>query len=813
MSDIANLRPTSDAAGGTFSLGQGAWTRAGGRVAGACYSGCDEGSLDEADSGYALARTSDTSYNSGRFEFYLGAPPTGVAISSLSIKAYCRISSAGPNFFVESPRMKGFVNVGGTRYYQSGPSYVTVSNHTNRNTTPVDAGTGVLFTVGTWATNPVTSAAWTLSDLAAGVFIAGLEAGGVAEGQAGNGIPHANGGSTAQFDLLQFWVELTTTPSETFVTPIRLGASAVLRWLGRPLRVVEFKAPVEYSELAPGSTVYVTHPWYPTEDGLGAGVLSWQRRPLKVLQVSDMVDPPEVRVRAIDLRDRACTFWSPWRTDLGADTVNWSGIARFDQGGGYTFARTSADWIERPTDRLYVSISANQPRITPWGLLIQGGSYSGYSSDNGENDSVVLDNTFARGTGGHDTTVTTGSTTAFTSWTASVAGGGALKVWKDSRYRFDDATTYARHAKLSFGAAYGTDYAYLSQALSSFPNVNFRARVLFSLEGSADPLQTSMILRRTLGGTANDWTTSGWSASLAWRKFVNGQTSTGGAGKTSFFKSGNHYEYWSDEIPFGTGATPILTPFAALHQENNSTLYLHQVLVVHTGTATAQAKRVIRREVDVTQGSVVTGAADVLDLNNDASYRIVEADHGTLAVVFTPRWGHEDLDDGADKYLLTIVHDSTNNDREELFYHRTNSTTGVLYFRRVYGGASIAEAQYALSGSNLASYLTSMKVAARWTGSAGELGLTVRSLDVFLNGVKGGTTATAANVCRMKDVGDYVAVGRKATSTPGSVPNMYQFADGYLADMEFRADVLSDMEVAALHNGIGKNLNLPTTVV
>jgi hypothetical protein len=810
MADTAILRPTSDAAGGTFSLGQGAWTRAAGRVAGAAYSGCDEGSLDETDTAYALARTADTSYNPGRFEFYFSAPPTGVAISSLSIKAYLRTSSAGPSYFAESPRMKGFVSIASTRYYQSGPSYVTVSNHCNRNT-KADAGTHVIFTVGTWATNPATAAAWTLSDLAAGVFIAGLEAGGVAEGQAGNGIPHANGGSTAQLDAAQFWVELTTTPSETFVTPIRLSASAILRLLGRPLRIVDFTAPVEFSDLRPGDTVYVTHPFYPTDDGLGVGVKDWERRGLKVLAVQDPIDPPEIRIRALDTFDRACTFWSTWRTDIGADTVNGSGIPRFDQGGGYTVARTTADWIERPTDRLLVSISANRARITPWGLLVQGGSYSGSSADTGELDSYQLDNTFARGTGGHDTTVTTGSTTAFTNWVATVAGGGSCKVWKDANFRFDDATTYARHVKLATGANYNTDNAYLYQALSSFPtNISIRARYLFSLaDPNLDPKQTSYILRRTLGGTANDWTTSGWSASLAWRKFLNGETSTGGAGKASFFKSGNFYEYWTDEIPYGSGATPILTNTALLHQENNATLYLHQALLYHSGTATGQGKRVIRREVDVTQGSVVTNAADVVDLNNDESYRIALTDRGTVSFVFVPRWDHEDLEDGGRKYLLCIQNDSSNNDRDLVYYYRDSSTAARLIFERVYGGASAGYA--AITMSPRASYLTPIKVAIRWVGASGELGLAAKTLDVFVNGTKG-TAAVASQYCRQKTTGAYIAIGRQALGAPGSSDNIYEFADGYFSDMEFRADCLGDTQVAALHGRIGKNMNLPTAV-
>ena len=817
MADTAILRPTADAPGAGFTFGTGVWTRAGGRVAGAQYSGYDEASLDESDSGYALARTTDASYNPGRYEAYFSAPPTGVAIVSLTLKAYMRTSSAGPYFFAEDPRVKGFVMVGATRYYQSGPAYVTVVEFCNRNTTG-DVGTYGLYTVGTWATNPATAAAWTLADLAAGNFIAGLEAGGVAEGQAANGIPNAYGGSTADFDLGQLWVEITTTPSETFVNPIRVSASAILRLFGRPLRLVEFSAPVQYSDVKPGSTIYLSHSFYPTEDGLGVGLKDHEQRPVKVLSVSDQIEPPEIRIKALDIIDRACTFWSTWRTDVGADTVNLSGIPRFDLGGGYTVARTSADWVERPTDRLLVSISAARPRITPFGLLVQGGSFPGYGAGTGEHSSYFKNNSFSQGVGGHGTLLANGDTTGFTSWTVTSTGGGAVYVSKNTNFRFDDPTTYARHALIIQGANYASDTAYLSQLLASHgANYRLRAQLIFKAYASTlSPGEVSYVLRRKIGATNYDWTTGGWSTSLAWRKLVDAQTSTGGFGKTSFRKYGQFYEYWTDEVDFGVSVAD-LTLFAGYTQQNAAGIYLHQAKVYNNVLGTGQAKRVLRRVYDVTQASNVTNAADVVDLNNDSSYRIARTDRGTLSFVFVPLFDHDDLDDGADKYLLTLSHDSTNGDREELFYHRSSSVAGILYFRRVYGNATNGEATiglYAAAGDTpdtRPQYMVAMKIAARWLGASGELGLAPKTLDVFFGGVKG-TSGVATQYCRQKTTGAFVAIGRKSTGAPGSSVNPYQFADGYFSDMEFRADVLSDVQVAAIHNRSGQNLPLPSVV-
>jgi hypothetical protein len=814
MADTIILRPTSDAAGAGYTYGMGVWT--GYRTGGAAYGGCDEGSLDETDSGFGISRTSDSSYDAGRFEFAFGSPPTGVTITNVAIKAYCRCSSQGQNYFSEAPRVKGFVNVGATRYYQSGPSYVTVAEHLNRNTEPY-AGSCGFYLLGTWATNPATAAAWTLSDLASGTFIAGLEAGGVAEGQAGDGIPHSYGGNAAQFDLAQFWVEVTTSPSETFVNPARLSASAALRLLGTPLRIVEFSAPVEFSALQPGSTLYITDPLYPTPDGLGAGASDWQRRPVKVLSVSDGIEPPEIRIRALDMTDRAVTFWSTWRTDVGADTINLTGIPRFDQGGGYTVARTTADWIERPNDRLLVAISADRPRITPFGLLIQGGSFPGYTPGTGELASNLMDNTFARGTGGHGTSVASGDSTAFTSWTSYKAGGGTLFVWKDDHFRFDEATTYARHAKMGSGSAWGTDFAYLYQTRAGHgANYRIRVQLLFAPQApTLDPAKVLLTLRRKVGATDNDWSAAGWSASLAWKSLVDAQQASGGSayGHTSYRKYGSYYEYWSEEIDFGASIGD-LTLYFPWFQQNNAGLYLHQAKVYHNNLGTGQAQRVIRRVYDVTQASAVTNAADVVDLNNDESYRIALADRGTVVLVFTPLWEHDDLVDGAIKILLALVHDHTNGDRDVLYYERVNASSGRYAFGRVYGGGNsgtIASLDVTSAGATLPQYMVPVKLAIRWTGASGELGLAAKTLDVFRAGVKG-TAGVAAQYCRQKATGAYVTVGRLGLGGPASSQNPYQFADGYFADMEFRADVLSDVQIAAAHNRIGQNMPLPTIV-
>ena len=145
-----------------------------------------------------------------------------------------------------------------------------------------------------------------------------------------------------------------------------------------------------------------------------------------------------------------------------------------------------------------------------------------------------------------------------------------------------------------------------------------------------------------------------------------------------------------------------------------------------------------------------------------------------------------------------------------------NATSGRYVFRRDYGGGvSGTAAVFDVTTTARPQYMVPVKLAVRWTGASGELGLAAKSLDIFKDGVKG-TAGVAAQYCRQKTVGAFVTVGRGNGAGPGLSGAPHTFADGYFADMEFRADVLSDVGIAAVHNRIGQNMigqNMPLPTI
>ena len=775
---IFRMYPTAHFCADAYGTGYGT---AAGQVAADCSTYVDEpyAALDETDYGYlrSSATAADYSGAGSRFEWTWGAGPTNVTIASVTLYAYMRTSNQGAATMDEPVRAKGFLNPTGTRRYMTGPTYVAVSKASNRNLDPA-VGSFQLYTLGTWTVNPDSGTGWALADFAAGTFKAGIEAGGVAEGQAGNGVPPTTGGSSASWDVAQVWLELTTTPTSTFVEPMRVLASRKLRLVRSGLRRVSITLRPDAPAITPLQKCYLSHPFYPAADGGGAPETAPGAAQLLPLTVEDRLEPPTRVVEALDLSELGCQWWSPYRTDLGA-TDEHNGIARIDPGSGLpVVTRAQGGWVHRPGDYLMRDAASGVQRITPWGLRIEGGNY--YWGN--------LDNVFSRG----------GPGTTFTSWTQTTAGTGAITE-STSSYLLDVAG-YRRSCVCTQGSPYAGNAAYVYQVWTGFL-ANYRVRVCIKfsmLTGS--PGNVSFILRRSVDG--KDWDVGNtWVAASFWNKCSD----SGG----SLYKVGSHYEYWSDDINVGAGATN-LTLYVGYVQENSASVALHAASIVHNGTST-----VLRREFLATTSAAIQQVGDAVDIVNSSTYCAWYAERGTVLVGFLPSWSHADLPDGATKYIISARHQvAAPLERESLYYERTNSTTGAWKFKRNRaGGASVTTASFATSAGagTLPTYLTPVKLAVRWTSDKGELGLPNFTLSVFVNGVKG-TDAAAAGWCVWNQADSYIALGRLESTTMGTSGTEDLFADGTLFDLEIRRRVLTDGEIARRHSQMGLNLGLPTVV-
>ncbi len=805
-----NIKPNGDNSfTWTGSQGYGTHTAAGtwgGTVegAGSLFGYLDEvaATLDETNYHTVYSKITSTAINTGKSLFSFEDGPTAVTISSLALKCYARYSWAGGNFWTAEPQITGIVNIASTDY--SG-STVTITNYANRNT-QAPTGTFGVYTLGTWATNPNTSTAWQVADLVSGQIFGGFK------NKDASHIPHSNGGSYAHtLDIAALWIELTATPVDAGTDIARGLMSRILRRESRPARTIQVTVPVELGDLDVLSPAWVNHKLVPTADGLGSGqsMKDWERLPVYVLSKEENVAAKTVTLVLEDGRESYCTFWSTWRTDIGA-TDDWNGVPRLDMGGGYQVDRNQVGWLRRPNDYAFRDANTNKWRISPYGLSVMGGEYTGYTPSTGDGVWYLLRNTFSAGSGADGASLATGDTTAFTSWTWSEAGAGNCIIKQDSSFLFDVAS-YRRAARIQSGNPWASNYGYFSQGQSGFPTT-WRVRVgLLFKAVTGDPTNFSYALRRTTASTDWNQSTSAWAAPTVFNK-TNAGLAVAGA---SLVRHGSsHLEYWSQDITVGGSGGQTLTLFPGYIQVNSGEVDLFGATILSTGASTGLGAPVIRRDWLAITSAATHQKADIIDLKNEDSGRIWYADRGFFSTVFIPRWDHEDLADGSYKYIASSKLSPTNDDYEVLYYYRTNSTTGKWVFARYYGGAlSGTAAEFATSGATIPRYFQAVKLAARWIGASAELGLAVRTLDIFVNGVKG-TAGTAAAYCRQAASGGYVALGRKvpASGAIGSSDAPHYYADGYLADMEIRYSCPNNTEVARLHNSTGKNLGLPVAV-
>jgi hypothetical protein len=117
----------------------------------------------------------------------------------------------------------------------------------------------------------------------------------------------------------------------------------------------------------------------------------------------------------------------------------------------------------------------------------------------------------------------------------------------------------------------------------------------------------------------------------------------------------------------------------------------------------------------------VTGAADALAFTNDSGARCFNEPRGALSLFVIP------LQDQTTSVVLALVHDSNN--RFDLRWHEPSAAWQASWE----GGGTTYTATFAGSVSRG----VALRVGVRWTSSVGELGLSSRALDIFINGVKG----------------------------------------------------------------------------
>jgi hypothetical protein len=580
-----------------------------------------------------------------------------------------------------------------------------------------------------WATNPSTGLAWTLADLVAlkvGVRTVALTD------------PTASSNPTGM--ITSIYVEIDATSTMPNADQVRHVGSWRLRFRRLPLRKVVLDGlPLQYGDKGPGDTIWLAHRSLPTPDGLGASELAWSRAPLGVTKRTRK-GAGGVRLECIDPTSYACRFWSPLVTDLHCDDQA-NGIAMLSPAGAaLSYSRSFVGYAKRQ-DGLWTQRAAGLPRYhKDYGLLISPSAYAG-----------ILNNTFGAFGGG-----------AFTNWGSTLAGAGSFS--QDPAYLFDVAGLRAC-ALLSGGGVGGQARLYQDWAAWNQIDGVFRALVGIKAQG-----RVQVALEYNPGAAYFDFNTLTWGG--------------GGFYEPPAAASGELFEWWSGQIP---------------SPPNGSTVRLH-VSVFDANAARVYAATIVRdsagggrmvcpHEFPVRTVSAGFTDSDQVILANTESCLIWDWTHGESNFEFTPLWGHADLWDGATRMLI-VVGGTATGAQAMAYYERISAVAGRWVFAVPDSAGTLAAAAYNVSAaaSNLPARLTTVKVALRWTGVAGELGLTPFTRSIFINGAKGTDAVSATPTVP-------AALAGSGKIWLGQLPDPTEwntFAAGYFRHLEIRDWCLRD---------------------
>lgn len=662
----------------------------------------------------------------GHVDFGFTAPPTGVTIVSVKMKARVFISTAGPDAWDAYPAVTGSVRpAGSTRFF--GTTISGINNHYNFNTATWTNGTGpITYTFGTWTTNPATGIAWTISDLQ------NLKAG--LSGAAGDWSLPTAGGNSPAFDVTQLFLEVESAPLAVNIEPVRSLLSLYYRLFGRrPPRFVDIDCAERFAAVDVGEEIEMSHPGGPAPDGQGWREGPGERRDLVVLtrEVNPMTGA--VKLRCADLRDNACLFFGSFRTTLGYGP-EYQGIPMLHAGGGpLSLVRAQTAYIERPGDRLFVAAASNLLKLSADGLAVEGSLDKNWE----------LNSTFSQGSGA-----------AFTSWTPATGGAGTIA--EDLGSWLFDETGLRRSAKVVVTVA--GDIAQLSQAVTP-GNVNFRVK--FRFFSDVGPTRLGILIRRA--SDSLDWNDStGTWVTAPLINFVAGATGLG--------------SFISKIIAPGSATT--ITVFAGFFAVGGgataATAHLYSIELLTAGSIYPGGTPV------VTTTATVTRIADQVSLPNPSTGRVWLAETGCFALGFIPMWNHTDLVDGDIKVLLSVDY-VTGAKKDVVYYKRVSTTAGEYHYERANGSGAAADVVIEVASSDVPVRGVTARVGGFWTDGTGQLGYGALKHRLYVK-------PTVAPVLKSADgtVGSLAALAGTSALWPGSNLGLagINFSDGFMTFLE-----------------------------
>jgi hypothetical protein len=462
--------------------------------------------------------------------------------------------------------------------------------------------------------------------------------------------------------------------------PARDAGSRRLWFYRKPVPDFSIEVPVhEGLDVELLDRVRVTHFAGPEPLQQGWGSNLWQAPLMQVVGREEREESCTLHLH--NLEDYLCLMQDRAWSAKTSEPFLADGVARFNPGVARTFNRASQAWHQDPGSGLYVEVQHNEERFSQGGELFEPFAQN-----------ILLHSAFAQGN--------------ITGWTKTGTGvnGSALANDTADTGPWDvNSTGILQSAKFTAGTTHTTDL-YLSQTTPTFAA---NAKVWFTAlhkTDSNEPLHYA-IQRST---DSNWWRESDntWQASLTWN-------SMGSASTPTRYRTGS-----GKVIDVGSG-TPTLTVRIGLPSGGTSGRISH---LYH-----AQLEEAIHPTSPIiTFGAIVDREADLLALANESGARVLNIAQGALAFEFISNWNTADIGNNFPNFVGCIF---DANNRLLVYY---NGVTDDFRFAWEGGGSEVeAECDVTVVPG------TVYRVAVRWTGAQLEHGLAQRTIDIWVNGVKG----------------------------------------------------------------------------
>ena len=547
--------------------------------------------------------------------------------------------------------------------------------------------------------------------------------------------PATNPAVNGSVKLSQIYLVASIVNIAADIDGVRFVGSSFLRLFRRPVRTVEITGPLAFADVALLEPFALEHALGPTPDGEGWGVATWQRRQLIPIAKTYNVLEGTVSLRCIDPRDFYTNWWSTFLTDIG-HSLDGQGIPLLHLGGGgLQVSRAQVAFVERPgspPDGLIMDVPADLPAYDYRGLVVEGGGAV----------NSMLNSTFSLGAGN-----------AFTYWTPVVGGTGTVTESK-TVYQFD-VDGLRRSCRVFCGAA-DSAVAYIQSDAVAVTGP-FRVRV--RTYNNFGPGKLAAVIRRVSDGFHWDDTAKAFVSALTLNRCGN--------------DFGRYADWHSNLIsPGGAASIAVFVGYFAETGTINFEAYVTSVELVdgaptHVGSDLP------------TTTTPVTRVATEVTIRNDEIGRVWSPARGSLTLGFTPFWNAKDLAVGTVKIIWSAENGGGAWARIA-FIKGEGAGLDRYVFER-----TLVYASFFVSGATIPTRGVKVKLAVRWTGTDGELGLHLTH-QIFVNDVKGVDGAVAA----------IPAIEPAAYISVGNIGGFGYHMDGTLSHVDLSPLVLADEELA-----------------